>query len=117
MIAFIMLISCQFRYGMIVIATDSMTGEINKGDAVIYERYDDQIILEGDIIVFERNNNKIVHRVVDIKKINNQNRYYTKGDANDALDEGYVIDEQILGVTDLKVSYIGYPTIWVRSLF
>lgn len=117
MIAFIMLISCQFKYGMIVIATDSMTGEINKGDAVIYERYDDQIILEGDIIVFERNNNKIVHRVVDIKKINNQNRYYTKGDANDALDEGYVIDEQIMGVTDLKVSYIGYPTIWVRSLF
>ena len=39
-----MLISCQFRFGALVIATDSMTGEINKGDMIIYERYDDQTI-------------------------------------------------------------------------
>ena len=37
-----MLISCQFRFGAIVIATESMTGEINKGDMIIYEKYDHQ---------------------------------------------------------------------------
>ena len=33
-----MLISCQFRFGALVIATESMTGEINKGDMILYER-------------------------------------------------------------------------------
>ena len=42
-----MLISCRFRFGALVIATESMTGEINRGDMIIYERYDDQVIKEG----------------------------------------------------------------------
>lgn len=36
----IMLISCQFRYGILVIGSGSMTGTINKGDAIIYETLD-----------------------------------------------------------------------------
>ena len=44
-----MLISCQFRFGALVIATDSMTGEINKGDMIVYERYEGQKIEEEKI--------------------------------------------------------------------
>jgi signal peptidase len=117
LVALVMLISCQFRFGMLVIATDSMTGEINIGDAIIYERYEEQIIGEGDIIVFLKGDAMVVHRVVDIKKINNQNRYYTKGDANDNLDAGFIIDSDIVGITNIKVSYIGYPTLWIRNIF
>ena len=40
MLSFILLITCQFRFGMVVIATDSMTGQINRGDAVVYEQYE-----------------------------------------------------------------------------
>ena len=47
MISIVMLISCQFKYRVLVIATDSMTGELNKGDAVLYEAYDGQHIYEG----------------------------------------------------------------------
>jgi hypothetical protein len=54
---------------------------------------------------------------VDIKKINNQNRYYTKGDANDNLDAGFITDSDIVGVTNIKVSYIGYPKLWIRNIF
>ena len=113
----VMLISNQFYYGAYVIATDSMTGEINRGDIAIYESYEDQFIEEGQVIVFEKHNSKIVHRVVDIKIINGSARYYTKGDANEDLDMGYITDSEIVGLVNVKLPYLGYPTIWVRSLF
>lgn len=117
MTGFVMLISCQFRFGILVIATESMTGAINKGDAVIYEQYDDQNIKEGQILVFNKNKQKTVHRVVDIEKINGQTHYYTKGDANDGNDVGYITEEDIIGVLKLKIKYLGYPTILARELF
>ncbi len=118
MVTVIMLITCQFQYGMIIIATPSMQGSINVGDAVVYEAYDGQIIREDDIIVFSKDGNaKIIHRVVEIENINGQNRYYTKGDANAEQDFGYVTAENIVGVVQFKVSYIGYPSLWLRDLF
>ena len=116
-LAFIMLVSSQFRYKALVIATESMTGAIDKGDVIIFEDYDGQHIENGQVIVFERDGATIVHRVVDIKKINGVLRYYTKGDANEGMDSGYITDAQIVGTINLKIKYIGYPTLWVRSLF
>lgn len=111
-----MLISCRFQYGAIVIATESMTGEINKGDMIIYERYEDQEIKEGQVIVFLKNNRRIVHRVVEIEYVGGETRYYTKGDANDGLDSGYRVEEDLFGVTDMKIAHIGYPSLWLREM-
>ena len=114
---FVMLVSCKFRYGILVIATESMTGEISKGDAVVYEEYRGQNIVEGQVIVFSDGDRKVVHRVVEIEKINNEIRYYTKGDANDNIDLGYRTSKDIVGITHFKIIYIGYPSLWMRSLF
>ena len=111
-----MLISCQFRFGALVIATESMTGEINKGDMILYERYDAQPIKEGQVIVFQENESKIVHRVVKIENIGGEIRYYTKGDANKDLDDGYRTESDIIGLTDVKLAYLGYPTLWIREI-
>ena len=111
-----MLISCQFRFGAIVIATESMTGEINKGDMIIYEEYKKQTIDEGQVIVFLEDGNRIIHRVVKIEIVENEKRYFTKGDANVDMDIGFRTDKDIVGLTDIKVSYIGYPTLWLRAL-
>ena len=117
MLFVLMLISNQFKYGMYVIATESMTGEINKGDAVIYDRYDDQTIIEGQVIAFREGKSVIIHRVEDIQIINGTTRYYTKGDANGDRDTGYRTDGDIIGLVNHKIPFIGYPTIWLRSLF
>ncbi len=114
---FVMLISCQFRYSLILIGSGSMADEIDTGDAVIYERYDGEIIENGDIIVFKKEGTTIIHRVVDIKKINGEMRYYTKGDANDSMDSGYITNADVVGKVNLKIKYVGYPSIWARSLF
>ncbi len=112
----VMLISNTFRFGAYVIATESMTGELNKGDIAIYQEYDGQNIEEGQVIVFKKDGNEIIHRVVDIANINGQNRYYTKGDVNENLDTGYITESDILGVVELKLPYFGYPTLWLREL-
>lgn len=117
MLPVIMLISNQFRFGLLVVATPSMTGELNKGDAAIYQRLDQQTIEVGQVIVFEKGDSLIIHRVVDIQTINGTTRYYTKGDANEDLDVGFVCRSDIVGFVNHKIPYIGYPTIWMRSLF
>ncbi len=118
MAGFVMLISNQFFYGALVIATPSMTGELNKGDAVIYKQVEDgQTIEVGQILVFEKNDSTTVHRVVDIVIINGQTRYTTKGDANEMNDMGYITDANIVGIVEAKIPMAGYPTLWLRSLF
>lgn len=117
MISIVLLISGEFRYRAIIIATESMTGELNKGDAIIYTEYDEHYIQEQDILVFRQNNRRIVHRVVDIERINGANRYYTKGDANEDMDAGYITDADIEGIVLFKVPYFGYLSLWLRDIF
>ena len=113
----IMLVSCQFKYGVIVVGSESMTGSINKGDVVLFERYDGGILDTGEVIIFDYNNIKTIHRIVDKSSVNGEIRYTTKGDSNKKEDSGYRTSEDIKGVVKLKVKYIGRLTLWFRSLF
>ncbi len=117
MVIYTLLISCQFRFGVIVVATESMTGSIDKGDAIIYEKYDGQAVNEGQVLVFEKNETVYIHRVVKVENIDGQVRYTTKGDANDDNDTGYITTENIIGLTDMTIKYIGHPTLWMRQMF
>ena len=101
--------------GAIVIATESMTGEINKGDLILYERYDDQIIAEGQVIVFKKDKSTIIHRVVEIDVVNGQTRYYTKGDANETVDGAPVHFNNVIGVPKFSVPYLGYVSDFIQN--
>ena len=117
MAAVVALVSGQFRYRLLVIATPSMTGELNVGDAIVYERYDGEVIQNGTVVVFGKDEDTtIVHRVVDVQQIDGQIRYTTKGDANEGDDAGYITAESIRGIVLFKVSHIGHPTLWLREL-
>ena len=74
-----MVVSCRFRYGTLVIGTGSMTGTINKGDIIIYERYEKEELEIGEIIVFKTENVFVIHRIIDKKSVGEEIRYYTKG--------------------------------------
>ncbi len=111
------LISCRFRYGILVIGSGSMTGTINKGDAVIFQQYKKQQIKEGTIIIYEKDNTTTVHRIVNYSNVNGTIRYYTKGDANKDRDNGYITSSSIKGIVLFKIPYIGNPTLWLRESF
>ena len=112
----IALISCKFMYGALVIGSGSMKGSLDLGDVVIFSSNKEDIKV-GDVVVYKRDEIKIVHRVSKIKYVNNKYVYYTKGDANQYLDEGYVEKEDILGKVVVKVPKVGLPTLWLRDQF
>ena len=117
MTSLVMLISCEFKYGMIVVGSGSMSGELETGDAIVYEEYTNQFIDVGDILVFKKNGSLVIHRVIEKTTINGVVRYITKGDANESEDAGYITNSDIVGITKLRILYIGYPSILVRKLF
>lgn len=114
----IMLVSCKFKFGVLTIGSGSMTGTINKGDIVLYERYDeDQTIKTGDIIVFIDGDIRVVHRVVEQRDLGDEIRYYTKGDANIQEDDGYRVRNDVVGQVKFRIPYIGYLTLWINDMF
>ena len=113
----VMLVSCKFAIGALVIGSGSMTGTIDKGDIIIYERYGkNESVKTGDIIVFKSDDLKIVHRVLDQKLMGEETRYYTKGDANQKQDDGYRTSKDVIGHVKFKIPYIGYLTLLVNNL-
>ena len=116
-ILIIMLVSCKFKYGALVIGSESMTGTINKGDIIIYEKYEDEDQVKvGNIIVFNNDDTKIIHRIIDKKTVGGKQIYHTQGDANTSRDEGYRIYEDIFGQVKFRIPYIGYFTLWINDL-
>ena len=99
-----------FNYQSIAIISNSMNPTFKRGDIVIYKKEDN--ILPGDIIVFKYENQIIVHRVISI------NEYYvTKGDANNTVDYLKIKKEDIKGVYQFSIKYLGYPSIWLNEFF
>ena len=115
-IIIIALVSCKFLYGVLVIGSESMSGSIEKGDVIVFKSKKNNI-KEGDVIVFKKGKIKVVHRVIAIKNVNNEFRYYTKGDANIMADEKYVTKSDLMGKVLIRIRYIGKPTLWLRQLF
>lgn len=111
------LISCRFEFGIIVIGSGSMTGTINKGDATIFQQYHGQALEEGTVIIFNDGNIQTVHRIVKAENVNGEFRYHTKGDANSQEDDDYRLKSDIIGISRLRVPYIGWPTLWLRDIF
>ena len=113
----VVLVSCQFKYGILVIGTGSMSGTLDVGDVILFETYQQESIEEGNIIIYNNNGLKTIHRVIKIENVNNEYHYYTKGDANQREDENYRLKKDIVGVVKFKIKYIGFPSLWIRDIF
>ena len=106
-----------FKYYTVAIATGSMMPNIDIGDVVVIDqRYDVTKIKIGDILAHKYDDKIIVHRVVKIVESNDELYFYTKGDANNSLDNYTINKDMILGVVKVKVPYIGLPTVWLNDL-
>lgn len=110
--------SGYFKYHAIVIGSGSMTPNINKGDVVIIEKtkkdYSDIEI--GQIIAYRYDNKIVVHRLAKKIKIQEITYFYTKGDNNDNIDSYKITNDMIVGLVNIKIPYIGYPTVWLNNL-
>lgn len=116
----VVLVSCEFKFAMIAVGSESMNGTINKGDAVIYERYDEskQDLAKGDIIVFKKNDVLIIHRIYKVFPLDkDESVYQTKGDNNDALDNWLVTNDEVVGIVKARVVWIAWPSVLLNEWF
>ncbi len=111
------LVSREFTYAMIGIGSESMTGTINKGDAVIYKQFNDDEDIKGKVIVFNRDNKLIVHRVVRSYVLEGKTVYQTKGDNNESLDKWLVSSSDVVGVVEFRIPFIAWPSVLLSEIF
>ena len=114
----VMLTSCKFKYGLISIGSGSMTGVINKGDAVFFQEIEDIHSLDiDDILVFRKEGLLIVHRIIDIVELEDGDRiFYTKGDANQTPDGYPIPSTDAVGVVKGNIKYIGLPSVMLNEM-
>ena len=97
-----------------------MSPNVNLGDVVIVEKVPLKslnTLKKGDILVYKHDDKTIVHRIVAISKINNKYIFRTKGDHNESSDNYDISEKDVIGKVDVKISYIGYPVVWINKLF
>lgn len=109
-----------FKYYALAVGSGSMNPNVNLGDVVIVEKVkQDKLntLKVGDILVFTHDGKTIVHRIVAIKKYHNKLVFRTKGDHNEESDNYDISSSDVIGKVNFKLSYIGYPVIWINKLF
>ena len=110
--------SGYFHYYAVAIASGSMEPKISKGDIVIIEQIEEKYeeLVVGQVIAYKYNGIIVVHRLVNIIEENGKYYFYTKGDANTQQDNYPIEENMILGKVNVKIPYIGYPTVWLNEL-
>lgn len=108
--------SGYFRFYTVAVATGSMTPNINKGDVVIVDqKYSFEDIEVGEIIAVKKERVIIIHRVAKKVSFGDSYIYYTKGDANNNMDDFVIKEDMVVGKVNLRIPYIGYPTVWFNG--
>ncbi len=100
-----------FGYSVLIIASPSMTGAIEAGDAIIIKNSDSYAV--GDVITYfpADESYSVTHRIVRTEG----DKFYTKGDANPSEDPEPVLIEQIAGKVAVKLNKVGYFIEWLKS--
>lgn len=102
------------------IQTKSMEPTIMTGDLIITKEAEFDKLQVGDIISFlsEEQDTVIIktHRIIKVNEQNGVKTYVTKGDNNDAEDEGYVSEEDFVGLySGKKVGHLGTVLSFLQS--
>ncbi len=101
-------------YDMYIVRSDSMKPAFSSGDVVITVPPDSLLgapIQPGSIVTFDVEGNRITHRISSISS----SYVVTKGDANKDPDAKPISISQISGIYLLKVPYVGYLNVFVRT--
>ncbi|MBT9168992.1 MAG: Signal peptidase I W [Syntrophomonadaceae bacterium] len=104
------------NYKIMVVQSGSMAPAIKMGSIVVVKPADEYKI--GDVITFgpySRTKAPTTHRIFDIKVVNGEPVYITKGDANNAPDQREITKRDVLGRVLLSVPYLGFAVDFVKK--
>lgn len=117
---FVLFMAGIFIYEPIAVLSNSMNPVFYRGDVVIYRKVDNnklKNIKKYNIIIYSKDGQAVVHRVVEKYIKDGETYFITKGDANISNDLNPVSESQVIGVYQLSIKYIGYPSVWLNQIF
>lgn len=97
------------NYKVMVVQSGSMAPAIKLGSVVVVKPEKDYKI--GDVITFGKTGKTelpITHRIYDIRVVEGNPYYITKGDTNNAPDQREVPKREVIGKVLFSVPYVGY---------
>jgi len=102
-------------YQVFTVLSGSMEPEYSVGDLLYVKKVDVSKIQVGDPITFVLNEDLVVatHRVVEVDAENQ--RFYTKGDANEITDSEPVHFNNVIGVPQFSIPYLGYVSNYIQN--
>lgn len=104
------------NYKVMTVISGSMAPAIKAGSLVMVKPVSDYKI--GDVITFgpySKTKAPTSHRIYDIKVVDNEPRYITKGDVNNAPDAREIKKSDILGKVLFSVPYVGYAVDFAKK--
>ena len=104
-----------FGWKPFIVLSGSMEAEIFAGDLVIVKEVEPSILQKDDIIAFKDDEIVITHRIVEIVEENGVRKYITKGDNNNSNDKGFVLDKQVEGLYQFKISGLGNLAVFIQT--
>ena len=119
LVGLVLLMTGFFKYKPMVILSDSMMPLYGRGSMVIVNAIDSPLDVQvGDVIQFRGADKVITHRVEAIDQADDGSGsrvFITKGDNNPSKDPP-VPEKEVMGIVKAQIPYIGYPTVWLRTL-
>lgn len=102
-------------YQCFTVISGSMEPKYSVGDLIYVKKVDANTIQVGDDITFILNEDLVVatHRVVRVDAENQ--RFYTKGDANEIEDQSPVHFNNVIGVPKFAIPKLGYVSDFVEN--
>lgn len=97
-------------YRFYIVLTGSMSPKIKENDLIIVKDIDYNKIKIKDVIIFKTSSNEkilVTHRVSNIKIVNEELQFTTKGDANNTEDIKPVLKENIQGKVIKSIPKVG----------
>lgn len=102
-------------YKPFIVLSGSMEPEFYAGDVVIVKEVSPETLKKADIIAFREGEAVITHRIYDIKEIDGQRLFTTKGDNNNVDDGNAILGNLIEGMYLKKVSGLGNIAMFMQT--
>jgi len=97
------------------IISNSMKPDISRGDIVLLQKVDPNLLKEQDVILYALDDIQVFHRIIKIQFVQGVKQYTVKGDNNQYEDPKPVSGEQIIGKHIATIPYIGWPGILLQQ--
>lgn len=90
------------------VLSGSMEPTYHVGSVIYVKEATPEKLQNNDPITFLLNGTTVTHRIIDIKNGEDGLQFYTKGDANNVADGGFVTPDRIIGIPVFHIPLLGF---------